>query len=56
MKVVEQEEAERMLLTGVWFDSPLEAKQYRAKVEDEIKQESKPSIVKAIEKPKGNKK
>ena len=41
MRVVEQDEAERLKATGVWFDSPAKAKQYRTKVEDEIKQESK---------------
>ena len=41
MRVVEQEEAENLLAKGVWFDCPAKAKQYRAKVEDEIKQESK---------------
>ena len=41
MRVVEQDEAERLKATGVWFDCPAKAKQYRTKVEDEIKQESK---------------
>ena len=41
MRVVEQDEAERLRATGVWFDCPSKAKQYRIKVEDEIKQESK---------------
>jgi hypothetical protein len=41
MRVVEQDEAERLKATGVWFDCPSKAKQYRTKVEDEIKQESK---------------
>jgi hypothetical protein len=27
--------------SGVWFDSPLKAREYRTRVEDEIKQESK---------------
>ena len=40
MRVVEQDEAERLKATGVWFDCPAKAKQYRTKVEDEIKQES----------------
>ncbi len=46
MRVVEADEAERLKASGVWFDSPLKAKQYRAKVEEEIKQESE------VEKPK----
>lgn len=41
MRVVEQDEAERLKATGVWFDCPSKAKQYRIKVEDEIKRESK---------------
>ena len=41
MQVVEEDEAERMLLTGVWFDSPTKAREYRAKVEDEINLEAK---------------
>jgi len=40
-RVVEEDEAEKMLASGVWFDSPLTAKQYREKVEQEIKNESK---------------
>jgi hypothetical protein len=40
-RVVEDDEAERLRATGVWFDCPKKAKQYRLKVEDEIKQESK---------------
>lgn len=45
-QVVEAEEAERMKASGVWFDSPLKAKQYREKVEQEIKNESKPEKAK----------
>lgn len=41
MRVVEEDEAERLMASGGWFDSPAKAKQYRDKVEDEIKQESK---------------
>jgi hypothetical protein len=40
-RVVEEDEAERLRASGVWFDSPTEAKQYRLKVENEIKEESK---------------
>ena len=46
MQVVEEEEAERMKASGIWFDSPVKAKQYRQKVENEIKEEAK------VEKPK----
>ena len=41
MQVVEEDEAQRLKASGVWFDSPLKAKQYREKVENEIKEESK---------------
>jgi len=40
MLVVEADEAEKMVASGVWFYSPLHAKAYREKVEGEIKQES----------------
>lgn len=49
MRVVEQDEAEQLQSTGVWFDCPSKASQYRNKVEDEIKQESKVEAVR----PKG---
>ena len=39
VRVVEQDEAEKLKATGVWFDCPNKAKKYRAKVEDEIKRE-----------------
>lgn len=40
MRVVEADEAERLIASGVWFDCPAKAKRYREKVEEEIKQES----------------
>jgi hypothetical protein len=40
MQVVDEDVAERMKATGVWFDSPVKARQYREKVEDEIKAET----------------
>lgn len=46
-RVVEEDEAERLKASGVWFDSPTKAKAYRLKVEDEIKNESKVEEVKA---------
>jgi hypothetical protein len=52
-RVVEEEEAERLRASGVWFDSPQEAKQYRMKVENEIKNE--PEAEKPKAKLKGNK-
>lgn len=39
MRVVEEDEAERLRATGVWFDSPTDAKEYRIKVETDIKKE-----------------
>lgn len=39
MQVVEEDVAERMKATGVWFDSPVKAKAYRDQVENEIKAE-----------------
>jgi hypothetical protein len=50
MRVVENDEADRLKASGVWFDSPKKAKEYRAKVEDEIRQESeaeKPKVKQA---------
>ena len=40
-QVVESDVADRMKASGVWFDCPNKAKNYRAKVEQEIKDESK---------------
>jgi len=51
MRVVEADVADKMKASGVWFDCPKKAKQYREKVEDEIKQEAK--ISKPRSKPKG---
>lgn len=42
MRVVEQDEAERLKSTGVWFDCPTKAQKYREDIESEIKDESKP--------------
>jgi hypothetical protein len=39
-RVVEDDEADRLKASGVWFDSPVKAKAYRLKVENEIKDES----------------
>lgn len=41
MRVVEEDQAEALLETGFWFDSPKDAKAYRDKVEEEIKQSRK---------------
>jgi len=50
-RVVEEDEADRLMASGVWFDSPIKAKEYRAKVEDEIKNEAEAEVSKP--KPKG---
>lgn len=42
-RVVEEDEAERLLASGVWFDSPVKAKEYRAKVQEEIRVEEEDS-------------
>jgi hypothetical protein len=39
MRVVEEDEAERLRASGVWFDSPRDAQNYRIKVETDIKKE-----------------
>ncbi len=52
MRIVEEDEAERLMAAGGWFDSPAKARDYRAKVEDEIKQESKAEKPKAKQKGK----
>ena len=54
MRVVEEDEAERLIASEVWFDSPTKAKQYRITVEDEIKNESMVEEPKAKIKRKSN--
>lgn len=49
-RVVEDDEAERLYKTGVWFDSPALAQEFRNKVEDDIKAETKKPIKKQQEK------
>ena len=39
MRVVESDEAEKLRATGVWFDCPRKAKNYRAEVELDVKNE-----------------
>jgi hypothetical protein len=51
-RVVEEDEARRLKQTGVWFDSPKKAKEYREKVEQEIKEESNGLSTKAKDKGK----
>lgn len=54
MRVVENDEAERLKASGVWFDSPTLAKEYRLKVEDDIKNEPRAAEPKAKLKGKSN--
>jgi hypothetical protein len=42
MQVVNEDDADRLLASGVWFDSPVKAKAYREKVEQEIKSDKLP--------------
>ncbi len=51
-RVVEDDEADRLKASGVWFDSPAKATAYRNSVEQEIKDEESKSAVKT--KRKGN--
>jgi hypothetical protein len=53
MRVVEEDEAETLRASGVWFDSPTLAREYRAKVEQEIKKEKADKAL--AEKPKSEK-
>ncbi len=54
MRVVEDDEADRLKASGVWFDCPAKAKAYRNKVENEIKNEPKEPLPKAKLKGKAN--
>lgn len=54
MRVVEEDEAERLKASGVWFDCPRKAQEYRLKVENEIKNESKEAVSKTKIKGKSN--
>lgn len=54
MRVVEEDEAERLRASGVWFDSPQEAQSYRSKVEDEIRNEELAEEPKPKKKGKSN--
>lgn len=52
MRIVDNEERERLLASGFWFDSPVEAKAAREKVEKQIKDEPKAVPIKAKAKAK----
>jgi hypothetical protein len=39
MRVVEEDEAERLMASGVWFDNPDKAQDYKLQVQDDIKKE-----------------
>jgi hypothetical protein len=41
MQVLEECEAEALIKSGFWFDSPKDAANYRNRVEEEIKQSRK---------------
>lgn len=50
-RVVEHEEAERLIESGVWFDCPNKAKAYRNRVEEDVKNEkskASPNKVKGL--------
>lgn len=55
MRVVEKDEADTLKESGVWFDSPLKAREYRLKVEDKIKQEKDADLANSA-KPKAKEK
>jgi len=40
-RIVEEDEAEKLMASGVWFDSPVKAQDYRNKVETDINKENK---------------
>lgn len=53
-RVVEHDEAESLIESGVWFDCPRKARDYRNAVEDDIKKENDaPEKKKPGRKPKG---
>jgi hypothetical protein len=56
MRVVEEDEAEKLLASGAWFDSPLKARDYLIKVENEIKQEEEAAKLKPKQKGKDHEK
>ena len=39
MRVVEEDEAERLMASGVWFDNPDKAQDYKLQVQVDIKKE-----------------
>lgn len=43
-RVVEHDEAERLIESGVWFNCPSKAKAYRDKVEQDVKNEKTEAI------------
>ncbi len=52
MRVVEEEEADRLKATGFWFDCPQKARQYRQNVVDNANRESKVAEITTLQ-PKG---
>ncbi len=53
MRVVEDDEAEPLLASGVWFDSPKKAYDYKVMVEREMMEEAEAKKPKAKFKEKG---
>lgn len=49
LRVVESDEADRLMATGGWFDCPKKAQDYRNKVEVEIQNEDKAEAIKAAQ-------
>ena len=43
-RVVEHEEADRLIASGVWFDCPRKAKAYRKILEEDVKKEEAEAI------------
>ena len=41
MRVLDSDEADKLKASGIWFDSPKKAAEYRIKVESEMQEESK---------------
>ncbi len=56
MRVVEEDEAEKMMASGAWFDSPTKARDYLIRVENEIKQEAEAEKLKSKSKGKDHEK
>lgn len=49
-RVVEHDEAEKLIESGVWFDCPTKARAYKEQVEEDVKAEKKAKVEKPIAK------